>query len=162
MQFVKTLIWFGEDIGMIKQWKRWYSIEQWYENYKEYQKYDDRVVKVNEIYDNSFKMEFIKGEILSQVILDNHLDRELKLHITRQVMDIINKMFQFKPKIGQFFWHDDTQLKNFILEPDFKVKLIDPDSFLIINFDDNGSYSEFEIGKMINSFHRLKGALIND
>ena len=146
---------------MIKQWKRWYSIEQWYDNYKEYQKFDDRVVKVKEIYENSFKMEVVQGDILSQVIINNRLDREIKLHITRQVMDIINKMFQFRPKIGHLFWHDDTQLKNFILEPDFRVKLIDPDSFFIINFDDP-SHSDFEIGKVVNSFHRLKGALIND
>ena len=146
---------------MIKEWKRWYSIEQWYDNYKEYQKFDERVVKVKEIYENSFEMEVIKGDILSQVMIENNLDREVKLHITRQVMDIINNMFQFKPKIGQFFWHDDTQLKNFMLEPDFNVKLIDPDSFQIISFDDN-SHSDFEIGKVMNSFHRLKGALIND
>ena len=94
-------------------------------------------------------------------MIENNLDREVKLHITRQVMDIINNMFQFKPKIGQFFWHDDTQLKNFMLEPDFNVKLIDPDSFQIISFDDY-SQSDFEIGKVMNSFHRLKGALIND
>ena len=49
---------------MIKEWKRWYSIEQWYDNYKEYQKFDERVVKVKEIYENSFEMEVIKGDIL--------------------------------------------------------------------------------------------------
>jgi hypothetical protein len=48
-----------------------------------------------------------------------------------------------------------------MLEPDFNVKLIDPDSFQIISFDDY-SHSDFEIGKVMNSFHRLKGALIND
>tara|TARA_Y100000296_G_C5132264_1_gene236202 strand:+ start:738 stop:1178 length:441 start_codon:yes stop_codon:yes gene_type:complete len=146
---------------MIKQWKRWYPIEKWYDNYKEYQKFDDRVVKVKEIYKNSFKMEVIHGDILSQIVIDNHLDRDVKLHITRQVLDIINNMFQFKPKLGHFFWHDDSQLKNFMLEPDFKVRLIDPDSFMTINFD-NTSHSDFEMGKIINSFYRLKGSLIND
>ena len=86
------------------------------------------------------------------VFIDNLIDRELKLNITTQIMDIVNNMFQFKPKYGSFFWHDDIQLGNFILQPDFKVRLIDPDSFMHVNFDD-ASHTDFEFGKISNTFH---------
>ena len=149
----------GKDV--IKIWKRWYPIEQWFDTYKDYYNFDNRVVKVKEINEDSFKMELLEGDILSHVIIDNLIDRELKLNITTQIMDIVNNMFQFKPKYGSFFWHDDIQLGNFILQPDFKVRLIDPDSFMHVNFDD-ASHTDFEFGKISNTFHRLKGALAND
>lgn len=164
---------------MIKEWKsgRWprkNSIKLWFDTYKDYYNFDNRVVKVEEIYDNvdftkpymdisapAFKMEDLEGDTLSKVIIDNILNRKEKIQITAEVMDIVNNMFQFKPNYGSFFWHGDIQLKNFILQPDFKVRLVDPDSFIHINFDDP-SHADFEMGKVINSFYRLKGALTND
>ena len=151
---------------MIKEWKsgRWprkNSIKLWFDTYKDYYNFDNRVVKVEEIYEDSFKMEDLEGDTLSKVIIDNILDRKEKIQITAEVMDIVNNMFQFKPNYGSFFWHGDIQLKNFILQPDFKVRLVDPDSFIHINFDDP-SHADFEMGKVINSFYRLKGALTND
>ena len=151
---------------MIKEWKsgRWprkNSIKLWFDTYKDYYNFDNRVVKVEEIYEDSFKMEDLEGDTLSKVIIDNILNRKEKIQITAEVMDIVNNMFQFKPNYGSFFWHGDIQLKNFILQPDFKVRLVDPDSFIHINFDDP-SHADFEIGKVINSFYRLKGALTND
>lgn len=151
---------------MIKEWKsgRWprkNSIKLWFDTYKDYYNFDNRVVKVEEIYEDSFKMEDLKGDTLSKVIIDNILNRKEKIQITAEVMDIVNNMFQFKPNYGSFFWHGDIQLKNFILQPDFKVRLVDPDSFIHINFDDP-SHADFEMGKVINSFYRLKGALTND
>ena len=154
------------DEGMIKEWKsgRWprkNSIKLWFDTYKDYYNFDNRVVKVEEIYEDSFKMEDLEGDTLSKVIIDNILNRKEKIQITAEVMDIVNNMFQFKPNYGSFFWHGDIQLKNFILQPDFKVRLVDPDSFIHINFDDP-SHADFEMGKVINSFYRLKGALTND
>ena len=151
---------------MIKEWKsgRWprkNSIKLWFDTYKDYYNFDNRVVKVEEIYEDSFKMEDLEGDTLSKVIIDNILNRKEKIQITAEVMDIVNNMFQFKPNYGSFFWHGDIQLKNFILQPDFKVRLVDPDSFIHINFDDP-SHADFEMGKVINSFYRLKGALAND
>lgn len=151
---------------MIKEWKsgRWprkNSIKLWFDTYKDYYNFDNRVVKVEEIYEDSFKMEDLEGDTLSKVIIDNILNRKEKIQITAEVMDIVNNMFQFKPNYGSFFWHGDIQLKNFILQPDFKVRLVDPDSFIHINFDDP-SHADFEMGKVINSFYRLKGALTND
>ena len=151
---------------MIKEWKsgRWprkNSIKLWFDTYKDYYNFDNRVVKVEEIYEDSFKMEDLEGDTLSKVIIDNILNRKEKIQLTAEVMDIVNNMFQFKPNYGSFFWHGDIQLKNFILQPDFKVRLVDPDSFIHINFDDP-SHADFEMGKVINSFYRLKGALTND
>ena len=151
---------------MIKEWKsgRWprkNSIKLWFDTYKDYYNFDNRVVKVEEIYEDSFKMKDLEGDTLSKIIIDNILNRKEKIQITAEVMDIVNNMFQFKPNYGSFFWHGDIQLKNFILQPDFKVRLVDPDSFIHINFDDP-SHADFEMGKVINSFYRLKGALTND
>ena len=145
-----------------KVWTRYYSINDWYKVYKEYQKFERRVVKVTHIYDydeKSFTMEGIRGENLKDVILENRISFHQKQNILEQITHIFSNMFKFKSRECDLFWHDDLQLKNFIYTYDNDVKLIDPDSFIPIKFDNNSHY-EFEIGKFTNTINNLHMSLI--
>tara|TARA_B100001057_G_scaffold499747_1_gene611603 strand:- start:15239 stop:15688 length:450 start_codon:yes stop_codon:yes gene_type:complete len=148
---------------MIKEWNRrphpFYDIDIWYQVYKDYQKFDPRVVQVKNVHNNTFEMEYIEGENLKDCIILNTISFEQKLDIIKQVVDIVSNMFKFKHKDCHLFWHDDVQLKNFLYTTDNKIRLIDPDSFRPIKFD-NTSHYEFEIGKFTNTINNLHMSLI--
>jgi len=147
-------------ISFFKRWKRLGdNINDWYEIYKEYQKFDNRVVKVIKVNETAFEMEKIEGENLRDCILSNSISFEEKQYILEQIIDIFNNMFKFKHKNCHLFWHDDIQLKNFIYTKDKKIILLDPDSFTPIRFD-NSKHFEFELGKFTNTIYNLHMSLV--
>jgi thiamine kinase-like enzyme len=144
---------------MIKKWKRFYPLSPWWNIYKEYQKFDTRVVQVLDVQKDSFEMEDINGENLKDCIFSNYISFEQKQDILRDVVDIVNNIFKFKHQDCHLFWHDDLQLKNFMYTKNNEVRLIDPDSFTPISFHTTFHY-EFETGKFFNTINNLHMSLI--
>ena len=63
---------------MIKKWKRFYPLDPWWHIYKEYQKFDTRVVQVLDVQKDTFEMEDINGENLRDCIFSNYISFEQK------------------------------------------------------------------------------------
>lgn len=121
--------------------------KKWFELYKDYRKYDNRVVEVLKVDNNAMYMEDLRGGIpLDEIERLRLLPLKTRRFIFEQMFEIYTNQFYFKHKLlsnKQVFIHADFWLKNLMYKND-KVVLIDADSFFATTIgDQNMRFSKF-------------------
>ena len=113
------------------------------ELYFDYQKYDDRVVKIFDITDDGkIVMEFLDGFTLDDYEKMKNLDLQTLKYIYSEFIDVHMKKLLYKHnslKDDLIWYHFDLLSKNFMWCGD-RLRLIDPDHFRL-NFLRAGNFS---------------------
>ena len=126
------------------------EIDKWLQTYEQLYQYDNRIVKVYDIVDNTIIMEKIEYKYgLDQYVktYDPDYTHEKLNHYISQFMDIWNNFFQFSFKHlkDYYFFHKDYKVANIVVDYDDNLRVIDPDSYKLENifgFVETGLYAE--------------------
>lgn len=146
---------------VIKQWRRNFPLDEWWNIYDQYQTYDERVVKVHEI---NLKEKYFVMEKLTGLDLKYDIDKlnfNQKKFILQEVVDIFSKFFSFTGKglhREEIFFHVDYRLSNFLFINDKSVKLVDPDSFEVVALDKGNNVLHF--GRYLDCLVTLKEQIL--
>lgn len=148
---------------VIKKWTRNNQLEEWFRIYQDLQKFDSSMVKIIDVdtEQNYFVMERLHGLCMEKQI--DHLHFEHKKEMFIQTCDIFNSILQFKSSLLQkdeIFFSVDFRLANLIYTEEGKVRLVDPDSFEVVNLRKRNNFLLF--GRYFDCVTTLKEQMSRD
>lgn len=117
-----------------------HSIQEWHNLYQCYCAHEARAVKVvsASVKNKNFTMERLDGFVLSDSAKVYRLPWQERFYIISEITSIFSKFWTFEhPNLreNQRFIHLDLHTPNFFYTTDKELKLIDPDSFQIVNMN---------------------------
>ena len=125
----------------------------WLELYNSYYDFDNRVIKLLDLKDDSMTLEHLEGFDLREFWKLVELDVPTLRYILEEVLDIYAKQFKFRHEllpIDRTFLHLDYKPHN-LMYADGRVRLVDPDSFFI----NPVKTSNTSFGKYIENFTNI-------
>ena len=113
--------------------------DEWLIIYEQLYNYDNRIVKIYDMTDNTITMEKVDYKCTLNYYIreyDTDYNHDKLNKYIAQYLDIWNNFFQFSLnhlKTHSFF-HADYKLSNVVIDTDDNLRVIDPDSFKRENF----------------------------
>lgn len=110
------------------------SPNEWWELYQQAQDINPQIVKVYEFNETemTITMEHVSGFSLNDVQTVQKLDIKERRNITAMILELYASMFKFNVSEEAIFMHRDFLLPNIMYTEDKNLKLVDPDSFMLI------------------------------
>ncbi len=119
----------------IGRWART-NLDNWVELYNSYYEYDNRVVKLLSFDGNKLSTEALEGFNLDDWFSLIELDIKTLLFIHHELVDMWNKQLLFEHPLipaNNYWFHKDWLAKN-LMWSQGRLRLVDPDAFLISDF----------------------------
>ena len=112
----------------------------WYKTYCEFQENFTDNVKVLQADEDSFTMEYIPHHCNAKEWLDKAKLKDVpfghqqKLDLFKKITKTFNDGLTYSRRLNNEYWaHCDLDVYNFIVTEDYSFRLIDPDSWNIVN-----------------------------
>jgi len=138
----------------------------WSALYNEYYNFDNRIVKIHKVSNTDYKikMEKLEGFPLDDWKSVGKLSWKEKVFILHEIASIFINHLQFKSNLlkqGEVFFHSDYALCN-IWYCNGVVKLLDPESFKILNISNQIELGSRYFGNYYEALSTFRSAIVEN